>query len=96
MKREYKKNRSGGVYNLWNRESGIEARHNDRDEDTGLYFNEFKGEWGKYISKKVMKRESDVKMYDFKFFGLEKIRSDFGELKVERLGLFFSLIYTFF
>ena len=94
MKREYKKNRSGGVYNLWNKESGIEARHNDRDEGTGLYYNEFKGVWGKYISKKVMKRESGVKMYDFKFFGLEKIRSDFGELKVERLGLFFSLIYN--
>jgi len=93
MKNGYKKNRSGGVYNLWSRESGIKAKHNDRDIETGLYYNEHLDKWGKYISKKVMKGSSDMKMYDFKFYALEKIKDVFGELKVERLGVFFSLLY---
>ena len=93
MKNGYKKNRSGGVYNLWSRESGIKAMHNDRDIETGLYYNEHLDKWGKYISKKVMKGSSDMKMYDFKFYALEKIKDVFGELKVERLGVFFSLLY---
>jgi len=92
--RGYKKNRKGGVYNLWSKDSGLIAKHNDRDVDTGLYYNEYLGKWGKYISKKVMKIEGVLKMFDFKFYGLDNIRVVFGELKVERLGVFFSLIFN--
>ena len=93
MKSVYKKNRKGGKYDLWDKRSGIEVKHNDRDVDSGLYYNEYLEKWGKYISKKVMKKKSDVKMYDFKVFSLEEIRKIYGKEKVERIGVFLSLIY---
>jgi hypothetical protein len=40
-----------------------------------------------------MKKKSDVKMYDFKVFSLEEIRKIYGKEKVERIGMFLSLIY---
>ncbi len=46
-------------YDLWDKRSGIDVKHNDRDVDSGLYYNEYLGKWGKYISKKVMKKKSD-------------------------------------
>ena len=39
MKSVYKKNRKGGKYDLWDKRSGIEVKHNDRDVDSGLYYN---------------------------------------------------------
>jgi hypothetical protein len=93
MKSVYKKNRKGGKYDLWDKRSGIDVKHNDRDVDSGLYYNEYLDRWGKYISKKVMKKKSDVKMYDFKVFSLEEIRKIYGKEKVERIGMFLSLIY---
>jgi hypothetical protein len=93
MKSVYKKNRKGGKYDLWDKRSGIEVKHNDRDVDSGLYYNEYLEKWGKYISKKVMKKKSDVKMYDFKVFSLEEIKKIYGKEKVERIGVFLSLIY---
>lgn len=93
MKSVYKKNRKGGKYDLWDKRSGIEVKHNDRDVDSGLYYNEYLDRWGKYISKKVMKKKSDVKMYDFKVFSLEEIKKIYGKEKVERIGVFLSLIY---
>ena len=70
MKSVYKKNRKGGKYDLWDKRSGIEVKHNDRDVDSGLYYNEYLERWGKYISKKVMKKKSEVELYDFKVFSL--------------------------
>ncbi len=93
MKSVYKKNRKGGKYDLWDKRSGIDVKHNDRDVDSGLYYNEYLGKWGKYISKKVMKKKSDVEIYDFKVFSLEEIKKIFGKEKVERIGVFLSLIY---
>ena len=93
-KRGYKKNRKGGVYKSWSKDSGLMPKHNDRDVDTGLYYNDHLGKWGKYISKKLIKEGGGVKMFDFKFYGLDTIRSVFGERKVERLGVFLSLIYN--
>lgn len=93
MKSVYKKNRKGGKYDLWDKRSGIEVKHNDRDVDSGLYYNEYLEKWGKYISKKVMKKKSDVKMYNFNVFSLEEIRKIYGKEKVERIGVFLSLIY---
>ena len=55
----YKKNRKGGKYNLWDRRSGIRPLHKDRDIDSGLYYDAYKGEWRKYVSKKDMKEEGD-------------------------------------
>jgi hypothetical protein len=41
-----------------------------------LYYNEYLERGGKYISKKVMKKKSDLKIYDFKVFSLEEIRKE--------------------
>lgn len=89
----YKKNRKGGKYNLWDRRSGIRPLHKDRDIDSGLYYDAYKGEWRKYVSKKDMKEEGGLCMYNFNCYDVEKIRSVFGESKVEKVGMFLSLVY---
>jgi hypothetical protein len=93
MKSVYKKNRKGGKYDLWDKRSGIDVKHNDRDVDSGLYYNEYLDRWGKYISKKVMKKKSEVELYDFRVFSLDDIKNLYGKGKVERIGMFLSLIY---
>ena len=80
-------------YDLWDKRSGIAAKHNDRDVVSGLYYNEYEDKWVSRVSRKVMKMDSDVKMYDFNVFSLEKIKEMFGVEKVERIGMFLSLIY---
>ena len=93
MKSVYKKNRMGGKYDVWDKNSGIVVKHNDRDIESGLYYNEYLDRWGKYISKKVMKKKSEVELYDFKVFSLVDIKNLYGKEKVERIGMFLSLIY---
>ena len=80
-------------YNVYDKRSGIAVKHNDRDIDSGLYYNEYEDKWVSRVSRKVMKRGSDVKMYDFKVFSLEEIKKVYGKEKVERIGMFLSLIY---
>lgn len=80
-------------YNLYDKRSGIAIKHNDRDIDSGLYYNEYEDKWVSRVSRKVMKRGSDVKMYDFKVFSLNEIKEVYGVEKVERIGMFLSLIY---
>ena len=80
-------------YNLYDKRNGIAAKHNDRDIDTGLYYNEYEDKWVSRVSRKVMKRSSEIKMYDFKVFSLEEIKKIYGKEKVERIGMFLSLIY---
>ena len=73
-------------YNLYDKRSGIAVKHNDRDIDSGLYYNEYEDKWVSRVSRKVMKKGGDVKMYDFKVFSLEEIRKIYGKEKVERIG----------
>ena len=80
-------------YNVYDKRSGIAVKHNDRDIDSGLYYNEYEDKWVSRVSRKVMKKGSDVKMYDFKVFSLEEIKKVYGVEKVERIGMFLSLIY---
>jgi hypothetical protein len=80
-------------YDLWDKRSGIDVKHNDRDIDSGLYYNEYENKWVSRVSRKVMKRGSDIKMYDFKAFSVEEIKKIYGKEKVERIGMFLSLIY---
>ena len=58
-----------------------------------MYYNAYEDKWVKRVSRKEMKSESDVKMYDFKVFSLEEIKKVFGVENVERIGVFLSLIY---
>lgn len=80
-------------HGIWDRNSDVKAKHNDRDVESGLYYNEHKDEWVKRASRKEMKSKSDIKIYDFSVFSLEEIRRIFGEEKVERVGVFLSLVY---
>lgn len=80
-------------YNVFDKSRSKALKHNDRDIESGLYYNEYEDKWVKRLSRKEMKSESDVKMYDFKVFSLEDIKKVFGVEKVERIGMFLSLIY---
>lgn len=80
-------------YNLYDKRSSKVLKHNDRNVESGLYYNEYKDKWVKRVSRKVINSISDVKMYDFKVFSLDEIKKVFGVEKVERIGVFLSLIY---
>ncbi len=80
-------------YNLYDKRSSKVLSHNDRDVDSGLYYNLYEDKWVKRVSRKVMNSISDVKMYDFKVFSLVEIKKVVGIEKFERVGVFLSLIY---
>ncbi len=80
-------------HNIWDRSSNTKPKHNDRDIENGLYYNEHKDEWVKRASRKVIKSNSDIRIYNFSVFDLEDIRRTFGKVKVERVGAFLSLVY---
>ena len=89
-KREYKKR---GNVDWYDKSSGIEAKHNQKDRVTGLYYNEIKGTWHSNRLGSFILKDSSIKLYDFKFYGLMDIKNDFGLKLYEKVGMFIKILY---
>lgn len=86
-------NNKGEKVDWYDKESGLAVKHNQKDKETGYYWNEFVGRWCIKKSKKQCLIDSRIKLYDFKFYGLDRIAEDFGYDQKEAIGLFLTMQY---
>jgi hypothetical protein len=66
--------------------------HNNRYKAEGGYWNEFKGIFGKKKSNELLK-ESLIKIYDFAYYGVDKIKVDFDYKYWEKIAMFLTALY---
>ena len=86
-------NNKGDVIDWYDMESGIKVKHNQKNKETGYYWNEFAGRWCIKKSKKKLLADSKIKVYDFKYYGLNRIVEDLGLMQKESVGLFLTVQY---
>ena len=93
MRRIKNINNKGEVVNWYDVNSGEKAKHNEKDIVSGLYWNEYTERWGKKKSKKQWVNNSKLKLYDFKYYGLDRIANDLGSDQKENVGFFLTMQY---
>ena len=69
-----------------------ERIHNKRYKGKG-YWNEFEGKYCKNKSKRVYLNESKIKIYDFNFYSIERIKKDFNYENWEDIAMFLTVLY---
>ena len=72
----------------------VEERiHNKWYKDRG-FWNEFDGEYQANKSTKKYLEESELKIYDFKFYGIDRIKKDFDYKLWEKISMFLTELYN--
>ncbi len=74
-------------------ESGLKPKHNQKHIKTKKYWNEFKEMWCSKPVKKVLVSNSNIEVYDFKYYPLSTIKDEYGSIDYERIGLFLTETY---
>ena len=86
-------NNKGEKVDWYDASSGEVPKHNQKDKVSGYYWNEFVGRWCIKKSKKQKLVDGKLKLYDFKYYGLDRIAEDFGYDQKESIGLFMTMQY---
>ena len=86
-------NNKGVKIDWYDASSGEVPKHNQKNKESGYYWNEFVGRWCIKKSKKQLLVDSKLMLYDFTHYGLVRIAEDFGYDQKESVGLFLTMQY---
>jgi hypothetical protein len=74
-------------------DGSVRLIHNQRRESDGKYWNEIKSDWCTKKSKAKVLEKGEIRIFDFEFYPLSKIREEFGLKLYERVGYFITRLY---
>lgn len=66
--------------------------HNKWNNEVKGYWSEFKGKYVKNKSKELLKN-SELKLYDFKYYNIERIKKDFDHKLWEKISAFLTFLF---
>lgn len=90
-KRVYRRRENG--IDWYDASKGDVLRHNVKDVVTKLYYDAIDERWCKKKSKKVFLDDGEVVLFDFTFYGLDKLKNSFGVKLYEKVGVFLTRQY---